>query len=181
MTALKNLFRQQPPAAPRVTLATDHGDIVLALDGEAAPRTVANFLAYAGDGFYDGTVFHRVIAGFMIQGGGHDTGLAQRRPGRAPVRNESDNGLRNRRGTVAMARTPDPHSATSQFFINLADNTALDAAEGQYGYTVFGRVVEGMDTVDAIAALPTGPAGPLRSDVPRPLPTIETVRVEADA
>jgi peptidyl-prolyl cis-trans isomerase B (cyclophilin B) len=152
---------------PRVRLETGKGYIVLELNPAAAPATVANFLTYVKDGFYDGTIFHRVIKGFMIQGGGFTPDLQQKQT-REPVRNEADNGLANRRGTVAMARTPDPHSATSQFFINTVDNEFLnfrDKSVQGWGYTVFGRVVEGMETVDAIAAVPTG-AARIGRDVP---------------
>lgn len=158
---------------PRVSFETTHGSFVVALDREAAPVTVDNFLRYARDGHYAGTVFHRVIAGFMVQGGGY-TADFRARPTRPPIRNEAGNGRANLRGTIAMARTPDPHSATAQFFINVADNRFLDhrapTPEG-WGYAVFGRVVEGMETVDRIAALPTGPGGPFPSDVPR-LPVV---------
>ena len=154
---------------PRVTFETTHGAIVLELHPTKAPATVENFLAYVRDGFFDGIVFHRVIAGFMIQGGGF-TPEYGRRPTRAPIRNEADNGLANDRGTIAMARTSDPHSATAQFFINVVDNDFLNhraPTSRGWGYAVFGKVVEGMETVDRIAALPTGPRGPFRSDVPQ--------------
>ena len=155
-------------ANPRVALETNKGKIVLELDAAKAPKTVANFLEYVKSGHYDGTIFHRVIAGFMVQGGGFDTRMEQK-PTRPPVQNEADNGLKNARGTVAMARTSDPHSASSQFFVNLVDNTFLNYkskdAQG-WGYTVFGKVVEGMDVVDAIAKIKTGPRGPFGSDVP---------------
>jgi peptidyl-prolyl cis-trans isomerase B (cyclophilin B) len=144
-------------AAPRVVLETTLGDIVLELDPGKAPGTVENFLTYVRDGFYDGTIFHRVIPDFMIQGGGFTPDL-QQKPTRPSIQNEADNGLKNRRGTLAMARTSNPHSATAQFFINVVDNHYLDhtAKTGKgWGYTVFGRVVEGMDVVDAIAATPT--------------------------
>jgi len=136
------------------------------------------------DGFYDGTIFHRVIDGFMIQGGGF-TGDFQRKSTRDPVANEADNGLKNRRGTVAMARTSDPHSATAQFFINVVDNTFLDhtapTPQG-WGYTVFGEVVEGMEVVDKIRQMPTGPGGPFPRDVPRNPVIIEQISVlEEDA
>lgn len=143
--------------SPRVRLETTKGVVILELDSKAAPKTVENFLRYIHDGFYDGTIFHRVIKGFMIQGGGLTADMKQRPP-RAPVINEADNGLKNRRGTVAMARTTEPHSATSQFFINTADNAFLDYKEktaGGWGYCVFGMVVEGMDVVHAIENLPT--------------------------
>ncbi len=144
-------------AKPRVVLETSMGKIVLELDSAKAPKTVENFLAYVDDGFYDGTVFHRVIPAFMNQGGGFTPGL-QIKGTRAPIDNEADNGLKNDLGTVAMARKGDPHSATAQFFINTADNdylnhTAKDARG--WGYTVFGRVVEGMDAVKAISAVRT--------------------------
>ena len=153
---------------PRVTFETTQGSFVLELDRRSAPLTVENFLRYVRDGFYRGTVFHRVIPGFMIQGGGYTRGFRQR-PTRAPIRNEADRAESNDRGTIAMARTRDPHSATAQFFINVVDNDFLDhrgkTARG-WGYTVFGRVVEGMDAVDRIAALPTGSGGPFPKDVP---------------
>ncbi|HQU49115.1 MAG TPA: peptidylprolyl isomerase [Casimicrobiaceae bacterium] len=140
-----------------VRLETNQGVIVLALDDANAPATVANFLQYVRDGHYDNTVFHRVIDGFMIQGGGFEPGMRQK-PTRKPVAHEGANGLRNRRHTVAMARTGDPHSATAQFFINVADNDFLDfkAPGGNgWGYTVFGKVVEGGDVVDRIKGVPT--------------------------
>jgi peptidyl-prolyl cis-trans isomerase B (cyclophilin B) len=156
-------------ANPRVALETNKGTIVLELDAAKAPKSVANFLEYVKSGHYDGTIFHRVIAGFMVQGGGFDTKMEQKGT-RAPIQNEADNGLKNARGTVAMARTGDPHSATAQFFVNLVDNSFLNHkskdAQG-WGYTVFGKVVEGMDVVDAIARIKTGPMGPFGSDVPR--------------
>jgi cyclophilin family peptidyl-prolyl cis-trans isomerase len=139
----------------RVALETSKGTIVLELAQDKAPGTVENFLAYVRDGFFDGTVFHRVIDGFMIQGGGFTEDLS-RKETRAPIQNESATALSNARGTIAMARTDDPHSATSQFFINAVDNPGLDRSPGNAGYTAFGRVVEGMDVVDAIAGVPTG-------------------------
>jgi peptidyl-prolyl cis-trans isomerase B (cyclophilin B) len=152
---------------PRVVLATDRGDIVIELYAEKAPVSTANFLAYVSRGHYDGTIFHRVIPEFVIQGGGFTTDMSQK-PTAPPIINEADNGLKNYRGTVAMARTPDPHSASSQFFINLADNDFLDhtakTPQG-WGYAVFGRVVKGMEVVDAIAQSETGSHGPHR-DVP---------------
>lgn len=139
--------------APRVELDTSLGKIVLELNAEKAPNSVANFLSYVDEGYYNGTVFHRVIPGFMIQGGGFDQQY-QQKPTKAPVANEANNGLQNVRGTIAMARTSDPHSATSQFFINTVDNRSLDH-RGQtpsgWGYAVFGKVVEGMDVVDRIS------------------------------
>lgn len=145
-------------ANPRVRLDTTMGVVVLELTPRLAPRTVENFLQYVNDGFYDGTVFHRVIKGFMIQGGGL-TAEMERKPTRPPIENEADNGLENRPGSIAMARTGDPHSATAQFFINTADNASLDFKEKSvqgWGYCVFGRVVQGMDVVSAIEAVETG-------------------------
>lgn len=151
---------------PRVTMETSAGSLVIELDAKLAPATVRNFLSYVDKGFYDGSIFHRVIPGFMVQGGGYDTDykLKERQP---PVVNESRNGLSNLRGAIAMARTSDPDSANSQFFINLADNRRLDGNEYRWGYTVFGRVVEGMEVVDEIASIPTGPAGPFSKDAPQ--------------
>ncbi len=142
--------------APRVLLETSLGNITLELDEAHAPQTAANFLSYVDDHFYDGTIFHRVIRDFMIQGGGFEPGMKQKRT-KAPIRNEATNGLSNRRGTIAMARTSDPHSATAQFFINVVDNSgSLDPRAGSAGYCVFGTVVDGMDVVDKIRAVQTG-------------------------
>lgn len=152
---------------PRVTIKTSMGDIVLELDRKRAPVTVENFLRYANEGFYNGTLFHRVIPGFMIQGGGMEPGMKQK-PTRSPIRNEAANGLKNKTGTIAMARTPAVDSATSQFFINCKDNAFLDhqnTSPQGYGYAVFGQVVEGMDVVRKIEKAPTGTKGPHR-DVP---------------
>lgn len=160
---------------PQVRLETNMGNIVVALNRDKAPATVKNFLGYVRDGFYDGTIFHRVISNFMIQGGGY-TADFDKKPTRAPVKNEADNGLKNRRGTVAMARTRDPHSATAQFFINVTDNEFLNfkaKTPRGWGYAVFGKVVEGMDVVDKIRQLPTGPGGPFSKDVPRKTVVIE--------
>ena len=153
---------------PRVELQTTHGDIVISLNSEKAPLTVENFLNYVDSGHYNGTIFHRVIDGFMIQGGGF-TEAFDLKTTLDPVANEADNGLKNSRYTIAMARTTDPQSATSQFFINVADNTFLDysapSAAG-WGYAVFGKVTAGMDVVDAIKGLSTGADGPFTKDVP---------------
>jgi cyclophilin family peptidyl-prolyl cis-trans isomerase len=154
-------------APPRVVLETSLGKIVLELDPAAAPTTVESFLAYVGAGFYDGTVFHRVVPGFVIQGGGFTADLTQK-PTRPPIANEAANGLKNLRGSISMARTSDPDSATSQFFISLVDNAALDhrgKTPRDWGYAVFGRVVEGMDVVDAVARVKTGRSGH-HQDVP---------------
>ncbi len=162
-----------------IKLITNKGTITLELDKEKAPETVANFLQYAKDGFYDGTIFHRVIDGFMIQGGGMEPGMKEK-PTRASIKNEADNGLSNERGTIAMARTPDPHSASSQFFINVGDNKFLDYSaptEQGYGYCVFGKVVEGMDVVDEIKNVETGSHG-FHQDVPVEDVIIERVEIE---
>ena len=152
---------------PRVKLQTSQGDILIELDAEKAPKTVENFLTYVKEGFYDGTIFHRVINNFMIQGGGFEPGMKQK-PTHAPIDNEANNGLKNDRYTVAMARTADPHSATAQFFINVADNDVLNFTSptpNGWGYAVFGKVVEGTDVVDRIKAVKTGNKG-FHQDVP---------------
>ena len=164
---------------PRVRVETSRGAMVLALRPGKAPKTVANFLEYVRAGHYDGTIFHRVIPGFMIQGGGY-TPAFEEKPTREPIRNEADNGLHNGVGTVAMARTSRPHSATDQFFINVADNGFLDhrgKTSRGWGYAVFGRVVSGMDTVRAIAETPTGSGGPFPKDMPKETVLIERARV----
>jgi peptidyl-prolyl cis-trans isomerase A (cyclophilin A) len=157
--AATSVAAQEKAAAPRVLLATSLGDITVQLDPEKAPKTVANFLDYVKSGHYDGTVFHRVMDGFMIQGGGFTADMAQK-PTRAPIPLEAKNGLKNERGTVAMARTAVADSATSQFFINVVDNSRLDypSPDGN-GYAVFGRVVAGMDVVDKIRKVETGSKG----------------------
>ena len=161
-----------------VKLHTNHGIITLELDAEKAPVTVANFLAYVEAGHYNNTVFHRVIDGFMIQGGGFEPGMTQKPTGEQ-IKNEADNGLKNERGTVAMARTQDPHSATAQFFINVADNDFLNhrAPDLQgWGYCVFGKVSDGMDVVDAIRKVKTGSSG-FHQDVPKEDVIIERAEV----
>jgi peptidyl-prolyl cis-trans isomerase A (cyclophilin A) len=155
-------------------MATSAGDIVIELDAAKAPGTVANFLGYVRSGHYDGTVFHRVIDGFMIQGGGMDARLREK-PTKAPIKLEAGNGLSNVRGTLAMARTSNPDSATAQFFINVADNPRLDSFGG--GYAVFGRVIEGMDVVDRIRAVPTQAQG-MHQSVPITPITINKTSVE---
>lgn len=151
----------------KVLLKTNKGDITLTLDADKAPKTVANFLQYVESGHYDGTIFHRVIDNFMVQGGGMTTGLKEKKSGEQ-IENEANNGLKNDRGTVAMARTSDPHSATAQFFINVNDNDFLNHtapnAQG-WGYAVFGKVTDGLDVVDAIRKVKTGNAG-FHQDVP---------------
>jgi len=149
---------------PVVVLETSQGSIEIELDADKAPVSTQNFLAYVDAGFYDGTIFHRVIPGFMIQGGGFDGKLSQK-PTRAPIKNEADNGLKNARGTLAMARTSDKDSATAQFFINLKDNDFLNHGGRDFGYAVFGHVTKGMDVVDKIAAVKTGSQRGM-SDVP---------------
>ncbi len=152
----------------KVLLKTSKGDIELELDAENAPATVDNFLRYVRDGHYDNTVFHRVIPGFMVQGGGMEPGLKQKST-RQPIANEATNGLKNRKYTVAMARTSEPHSATAQFFINVADNDFLDykaPSPNGWGYCVFGKVVAGQDVVDTIEGVPTGNAG-FHQNVPK--------------
>lgn len=154
-------------ANPKVVVETSAGTFQIELDAEAAPKTVENFLAYVDDGHYAGTIFHRVIDGFMVQGGGYDASYSKK-PTKPPVENEADNGLKNTRGTVAMARTSDPHSATAQFYVNVSDNASLDhknKASG-WGYCVFGKVVEGMDVIDTIRQMETGSRGPFRKDAP---------------
>ncbi|HUS24549.1 MAG TPA: peptidylprolyl isomerase [Candidatus Binatia bacterium] len=160
----------------RVLLETSQGNITLELDADKAPKTTENFVAYVKAKHYDGLVFHRVIKGFMVQGGGYDERF-QERDTRDPIQNEAKNGLKNKRGTIAMARTGDPHSASSQFFINHADNAFLDNAGSNWGYAVFGKVVEGMDVVDKIALLPTGRGGQFGTDVPQPLVVIKHATV----
>ncbi len=165
--------------APRVRLETTMGNIVLELDRERAPTTVDNFLTYVSDGFYDGTIFHRVIDGFMIQGGGYTADLS-RKETRPSIKNEADNGLKNAHGSIAMARTSDPHSASAQFFINVADNAMLDykAPNGRgWGYAVFGRVAEGMEVVDKIRTQTTGVHAGFR-DVPKRTITVTRAVVE---
>jgi cyclophilin family peptidyl-prolyl cis-trans isomerase len=151
--------QENVPAHPYIEMDTSEGRILLELDGRAAPITVAHFLSLVDDGFFDGLIFHRVIEGFMVQGGGYTPGFKLKEDERS-IPNESGNGLANARGTLAMARTSDPHSANSQFFINVVDNFRLDPnktpGNGNWGYTVFGKVIEGMDVVDAIASAPTG-------------------------
>ena len=158
-----------------VSIKTNVGEIIVGLDANKAPKSVENFLNYVQSGFYRNTIFHRVISGFMIQGGGFDAQF-QRKDTRPPILNEANNGLANKRGTLAMARTYDPHSATSQFFINLVDNGFLNfraETPADWGYTVFGKVVAGMDVVDAIGQQQTGPGGPFPKDVPLTLVIIE--------
>ena len=166
-------------ANPRVELTTSLGSMVLELYPDKAPVTVENFIQYVNDGYYDGTIFHRVIPGFMVQGGGFDQAFEQK-PTRDPIGNEAANGLKNRVGTIAMARTQHPHSATAQFFINVADNAFLDHTAPStrgFGYCVFGRVVAGMGVVNRIAAARTGAGGPFPKDVPQEAIVIQSARM----
>lgn len=170
-------------ANPAVELKTNQGSIVIELYPDKAPKTVSNFLDYVNAGFYNGTIFHRVIAGFMVQGGGF-TREYEKKQTRDPIENEAGNGLRNEAGTVAMARTGDPHSATAQFFINVADNAFLNfrapTARG-YGYTVFARVTKGMELVQQIATAPTSRGGPFGKDVPVNMVIIELASILGDS
>ena len=180
--ALLTIAGQVCAANPQVELETSLGTIVVELYADKAPKTVENFLRYVNDGFYSGTVFHRVIPGFMIQGGGFTPGFEQK-PVRDPVRNEADNGLHNDTGTIAMARTSNPHSATAQFFINVNDNAFLDHVAPTprgWGYCVFGKVTKGLDVAHRIVALPTGSGGPFSADVPRQSVVITNARLLAD-
>tara|TARA_R110002049_G_scaffold152518_2_gene316568 strand:- start:1033 stop:1614 length:582 start_codon:yes stop_codon:yes gene_type:complete len=163
---------------PQVKLETNYGDIVIELNAEKAPNTVANFLSYVNDGFYDGTIFHRVIKDFMVQGGGFTEEFVQKTP-KAAIKNEANNGLSNVRGSLAMARTGDPHSATAQFFINTVDNNFLDfrgESGAAWGYAVFGQVIEGMEVVDAIRAVSTGNQNG-HGDVPNEIVMINSATV----
>ncbi len=162
-----------------IRFETSLGDFTIELFEKEAPVTTQNFLEYVDAGHFDGTVFHRVIPGFVIQGGGMTADMKQK-PTRAPIRNEADNGLKNRRGTLSMARTNDPHSATSQFFVNLVDNAFLDPGRGGAGYAVFGCVTEGMSVVDAIAKVRTGRKG-MHEDVPLEPVVVKSAKRIADA
>lgn len=172
------------PAHPQVEIKTSLGEIVIELFPDKSPKTVANFLQYVKDGFYAGTVFHRVIPGYLVQGGLYTRELQPKRT-QPPIPDEANNGLSNLRGTVAAARGPDVDSATSQFFINVVDNPRLDYVGNQsgmtWGYAVFAKVVKGMDVVDKIDNLPTGPQGPFIGDVPRPLVVIESAKLIGEA
>jgi peptidyl-prolyl cis-trans isomerase A (cyclophilin A) len=162
--------------APRVRVQTSKGDFVIALDTQRAPLTVANFLEYVQAGHYDGTVFHRVVANFVAQGGGYDREY-QEKPVRPQIPNESGNGLSNRRGTVGLARSAAPHSGDAQFYVNLADNEPLDPQPSRWGYAVFGRVVDGMHVVDDIGSVATGEAGPFPRDAPLKPIVIEKIEI----
>ena len=176
LAACSVLFASSLLAAenPKVLLTTSLGEIEIELDAEKAPISVENFLGYVDSGYYAGTQFHRVIPGFMVQGGGFDADMQQKQTG-APIKNEADNGLHNVRGTLAMARTSDVNSATSQFFINLADNAFLDHGGRDFGYAVFGKVVRGMEVVDQIARVRTGNHG-MHQNVPAEPVLIESAK-----
>jgi peptidyl-prolyl cis-trans isomerase A (cyclophilin A) len=164
-------------ANPMVEMKTSMGTIVIELYADKAPKTVDNFLQYVKDGFYNGTIFHRVIDGFMIQGGGFEPGMKEKDT-RAPIQNEAKNGVKNEAGTLAMARTSNPHSATAQFFINLVDNAGLDYPKPDgAGYAVFGKAVQGFDVVQKIGKVPTGNAGYMFQNVPKTPIVIESVRL----
>ena len=184
LTLIAQTAKPAPAAAPapppQVMLTTSQGEITLELYPDKSPKSVANFLQYVRDGFYDGTLLHRAIPGYLVQGGLYTRDLQPKRT-RSAIASEADNGLSNLRGTVAVARGADPNSGTAQFFFNLVDNRRLDFAGNQsgltWGYTVFGKVIKGMDVVDKIAALPTRALGPFAGDVPNPLVLIESARV----
>ncbi|EIL94233.1 peptidylprolyl isomerase [Rhodanobacter spathiphylli] len=184
LTLIAQTAKPAPAAAPapppQVVLTTSQGEITLELYPDKSPKSVANFLQYVRDGFYDGTLLHRAIPGYLVQGGLYTRDLQPKRT-RSAIASEADNGLSNLRGTVAVARGADPNSGTAQFFFNLVDNRRLDFAGNQsgltWGYTVFGKVIKGMDVVDKIAALPTRALGPFAGDVPNPLVLIESARV----
>ncbi len=161
---------------PHVRIVTTEGTITLELDAMRAPLTVKNFLRYVKEGHYDGTILHRVVKGFVIQGGGYTPDYKERKT-HEPIPNESGNGLTNDRGTIAMARNKDPHSARAQFYINVGDNKGLDPSPRHWGYAVFGQVIKGMDVVDKIAALPTGPGGPFDQEVPAAPVVINKVEI----
>jgi len=162
---------------PRVRVVTSMGDFVIELYPDRAPITVANFLRYVREGQYTNTLFHRVIANFVIQGGGHDATTFQLKPTHTPIPNESGNGLQNKRGMVGLARANAPHSGNCQFYINLVDNPELDPLPTRWGYAVFGKVVEGMDVVDRIGVTPTGSMGPFKSDAPLKPVVIEKIEL----
>jgi cyclophilin family peptidyl-prolyl cis-trans isomerase len=164
-----------PPTQVRVS--TNMGDFVIELRTDRAPLTTANFLRYVREGFYSGTLFHRVVANFVIQGGGHDAATLKLKATHDSVFNESGNGLQNKRGTVGMARSEGPHSGNSQFYVNLVDNPDLDPVPTRWGYTVFGRVVQGMDVIERIAETPTGASGPFKSDAPLKPVIIEKMEI----
>ena len=172
---------QSPPltdSQPVAVIVTNSGNIAVALDTQAAPKTTANFIAYANDYFYDGLIFHRIIDGFAIQSGGYWFDLRQKAPDREAIANESNNGLKNWRGTIAMARDSDPDSAQAQFYINLTDNTHLDATDNRPGYTVFGKVIAGMDVADKIGKTPIRAANDSLTHVPQEIVQIQRISIQ---
>src|ERR1700722_3267143 len=162
---------------PQVRVTTNMGDFVIELRSARAPLTTQNFLRYVREGFYSNTLFHRVVSNFVVQGGGHDATTLKLKETHTSVFNESGNGLQNKRGTVGMARSEGPHSSNSQFYVNLVDNPDLDPVPTRWGYTVFGKVVQGMDVVDRIGEIATGPSGPFKSDAPLKPVIIQKVEV----
>lgn len=173
--AASNAQAQEPP---RVRVETNLGSFVIELDTARAPLTSASFLQYVGSGHYVGTIFHRIIGNFVVQGGGYDEKYVEK-PAGAGIPNESGNGLSNRRGTVGLARTGEPHSGNAQFYLNLADNAMLDPQPSRWGYAVFGRVVEGMEVVDDIGAVATGQVGPFDKDAPlKPVVILKVTRIK---
>lgn len=164
-------------ATNQVRVTTNMGEFVIELRPDRAPLTTANFLRYVREGFYNGTLFHRVVSNFVIQGGGHDAATQKLKPAHEPVFNESGNGLQNKRGAVGMARSEPPHSGNAQFFVDLVDNPELDPVPTRWGYTVFGKVVQGMDVVDRIGEIPTGASGPFKADAPLKPVIIEKVEI----
>ncbi len=174
---LASVSAQPARAAQAVRVTTNMGEFVIELNAERAPLTVANFLRYVNEGFYSGTLVHRVVGNFVIQGGGHAAADYKLKPVHEPVVNESGNGLQNKRGTVGLARSSGPHSGNSQFYVNIADNPDLDPLPARWGYTVFGRVISGMDVVDRIGVVPTGSSGPLKSEAPLKPVVIEKIEL----
>lgn len=166
-------------SAPRVNLKTTLGDIVVELDPTKAPKSTANFLEYVESGFYDGTVFHRVIPGFMVQGGGFTADLKKKET-REPIENEAKNGLKNDRGTIAMARTNDPHSATAQFYINSVDNNSLNQGRSGWGYAVFGKIVSGMDVIDEISKVKTGRKNNMANVPVEPVTILKATQIKGE-
>jgi cyclophilin family peptidyl-prolyl cis-trans isomerase len=164
-------------APTQVRVTTNMGDFVIELRADRAPLTVANFLRYVREGFYSGTLFHRVVANFVVQGGGYDATNLKVKPAHESIFNESGNGLQNKRGTVGMARSEPPHSGNAQFYVNLVDNPDLDPVPTRWGYTVFGKVVQGMDVIERIGETPTGATGPFKSDAPLKPVIIEKVEI----
>ena len=174
---LAGVLSDAAEAGPKVRVTTNMGEFVIELNPERAPLTVENFLRYVREGFYTNTLIHRVEANFVIQGGGHSADDYKPKPTHEPIPNEAGNGLTNKRGAVGLARTSAPHSGTSQFYINLADNPDLDPLPTRWGYAVFGQVVEGMDVIDRIGVMPTGEMGPFESNAPLKPVVIEKIEL----